>query len=156
MKAINDFIIEKILINKNTKINTFVNSLEELKTKYELGYKRIAYDDRHYKIPDKLSKKFLKFMDQPRLELDSILNKFIEDNNLLDTKKYNCHIIISGDTKKLSTYYYIIIQDKDDDQTVGDIVYRYNEEIRIYTQNYSYMKMFNHIFAQIIDYIFQS
>ena len=153
MKKLNTYITERILINKDTKINDFVNSLEELKTKYELDYTRISNNDRHYGIPDKLNKKFLKFMRHPKLEIDTILNKFIEDNNLLDDKKYNCHTIILYDYKSLTNYFYIIIHDKDKKQTVAQIIYRYNDGIRIYTE---YIKIFNRIVAQIIDYIFQS
>ena len=155
MKLINNYISEKLIINKDTSVpDKGVESLEELKAIYDLGYIRVSNCDRRYKISEKLSKKLLKFMGQPRVELDSVLNKFIKDNDLLDTKKFNFHIIISGDTKDLSTYYYIIIQDKDEAQTVAQMIYRYNEEIRIYTQSYSYMQMFNQMFAQIIDYIF--
>jgi hypothetical protein len=156
MKLINNYISEKLIINKDTSVpDRAPESLEELKTKYELDYTRVSNCDRRYEMSDKLNKKFLAFMGQPRLEVDNMLIKFIKDNNLFDTNKYNFEVIISGDPKDHSTYYYIIIYNNDEAQTVAQMIYRYGEEIRIYTQSYSYMKMFNSIFAQIIDYILQ-
>ena len=152
MKKLNQYIQEKYLINIDTEIEQYAQSLNELQEKYNLKYTKISYADRRYEMSKELSKKFLKFMRQPKNIIHNILTKFIEDNNILDLKKYACWITISGNITSFTTYYYIVINDITSNSTIAQIIYRFGEEIRIYSTQ---IELFDNAFAQIIDYILQ-
>ena len=153
MKNLIDIVLERLHINKNSKVNPEVNSLEELKTKYNLVDASVDNLDRTYILPDDINKKYYDVVNDRRIDPAITIENFTKDNNLLESDIFNWIFNYSN------TYYYLVLNHGHYASSVMQIIYsKTGESIRIYISkgNHLSVKEINYldkVAAKVIDYI---
>ena len=150
MENISSYISEKLVITKDTKEKSDKMSvtLEELADKYNFGNPiKSEPNDIVYKLAKDISNKYAEHFNCPNIDIQ----KFINDNNLLDIKQYK----INKSTERCVNF--ITIFDNTVDEVTGQILYssNRNEMIFFFSDLYSNDKLesIKSVCAKIVDYI---
>lgn len=157
MKNLKDIILERLHITKKTKANQDVNSLEELKTKYNLEDASRDNLDRFYNriyiLPDNINKKYYDVVNDRRIDPAITIYNFTKDNNLLERDIFNWIFNYSD------THYYLVLNHGHYASSLMQIIYSKTEKsIRIYISKGNHLSVreinnLDKVAAKVIDYI---
>jgi len=150
MISLLSYISEKLVFNKHTKEKSdgAPDSLEELAKKYHFGNPiKSEPNDIVYKLAIDISYKYEEHFNCPNIDIQ----KFINDNNLLDIKQYKINKSTEGRVN------FITIFDNTIGEVTGQIIYspNRNEMIFFFSKLYSNDKLesIKSVCAKIVDYI---